>query len=53
MDAPIRKRLDAALLVLVANFLLLLIVAFQFNPPATIGVLVLSSLVGIGLLGSD
>jgi len=53
MDDPIRKRLDAVLLVLAANFLLLLIVAFQSNPPAAIGVLVLSSLVGIGLLQTD
>jgi hypothetical protein len=47
-DAALRKRIDAALALLVANFVLLLALAFRFTPEAAIGTAVILALIGIG-----
>ena len=53
MDDALRKRLDAALVLLVANFLLLFGLGFQLTPQTTSGLLVLAGLVGYGLVRGD
>ncbi|WP_169317789.1 hypothetical protein [Haloferax mucosum] len=49
-DASLRRRLDIALLLLAANFVLLLVIGFQVDLEATFGVLVLVVLLGYGFL---
>ena len=49
-DDALRKRLDAALVLLIANFLLLLGLAFQSTPETAIGLLVLAALLGYGFV---
>lgn len=48
MDDALRRRLDAALALLLANFLLSLAVAYRFAPESTLGVLALVGLVAYG-----
>ena len=52
-DSALRRRLDAALVLLVANFLLLLAIALEFVTEAAVGLLVLAALIGYGLLKGD
>ena len=52
-DATLRRRLDAALLLLVANALLLLGIGLQFATQWTIGVIVLAAIVGLGHRGGS
>jgi hypothetical protein len=49
-DEPLRRRLDAVLLLLAANALLLLGIGLQFATQWTIGVAVLAAIVGLGLV---
>ncbi|WP_018257897.1 hypothetical protein [Halomicrobium katesii] len=49
-DTALRQRLDAALVLLAANFLLLLVVAFEVHPPGAVGALALTLLVAYGHL---
>jgi len=48
-DAALRRRLDAALVLLAANVLLLLALALRFTPETTVGMLVFAALLGYGL----
>ncbi|WP_323190949.1 hypothetical protein [Halostella sp. PRR32] len=51
MEEPaLRRRLDAALALLVANFLLLLALAFRYVPETAVRLLAVTGLVGYGLL---
>jgi MYXO-CTERM domain-containing protein len=50
MDDALRTRLDAVLVLLVANFLLLLGIAFESTPETTVGLLALAALLGYGLV---
>jgi hypothetical protein len=52
-DATIRKRLDAALLLLVGNFLLLSAFGLSYAPETTVGALALVALLAIGHARSD
>jgi len=47
-DAALRHRLDAVLLLLTVNALLLLGIGFQFATEWTIGIVVLAVIVGLG-----
>ena len=52
-DVALKKRLNAALVLLVANFLLLFGIGLRYATETSVGVLVLAGLVGYGLLKSD
>ena len=47
-ETALQKRLDAALVLLVANFLLLLGIGLQYATETSVGVLVLALLIGYG-----
>lgn len=53
METALRRRLDAALVLLTANFLLLFALAFRFVTEFAIGLLVIAVLVGYGLFRGD
>ncbi|SFR86160.1 hypothetical protein SAMN05216559_0184 [Halomicrobium zhouii] len=53
MDDALRHRLDAALLLLLATFLLVLVVAVRTARTETIGVLVLVGLIAISQYRSE
>ena len=52
-DTALQRRLDAALLLLLANFSLLLAIGFQYAREAAVGVVALVLLVGYGFLKGD
>jgi hypothetical protein len=52
-DLALQQRLDAALILLAANFLLLFLIGLEFVPEASVGVAVLGALIGYGHLKRD
>lgn len=52
-ETALQKRLDAALVLLVANLLLLMGIGLQYATETSVGVLVLMLLIGYGFLRGD
>ena len=52
-DTALQKRLDVALVLLVANLLLLMGIGLQYATETSVGILVLMLLIGYGFLRGD
>ena len=52
-ETALQKRLDAALVLLTANLLLLMGIGLQYATETSVGVLVLMLLIGYGILRED